>query len=94
MKTNLLDIKLLLIRYTVAKDEHKILEALVPIKETIRYFDFLSKILFARLLSLYFCFIQTSICKVFEEISAISALENIIDKINPIIAKFNSNMIY
>ena len=74
-------------------EEHNIFDKLVPIKETIRYLDLLSKIFLVNLPKRYFCFIQTSIYNLFAEIRAISLLENIIDNINPIIAKFNSNII-
>ena len=70
------------------------LDNVVPIRETIKNLDFLFKIDFVRLLSLYCCFTQTSICSLFADINAISKLENIIDNIRPVIVKFNSIAIY
>ena len=69
------------IRYIVKKDEDNILERLVPIKETVRNFDLLSIISFARLPNLYFCLTQTSICSFLADIKAISHAENKTEKI-------------
>ena len=93
IKVSFDEIILLFTKYTVQKDEHRILDSVVPINVTIRYFDLSSSIFLVNLANLKCCLIQTSIWSLLAETKAISKLENIIDKKSPIIVKFNSNII-
>ena len=48
----------------------------------------------AFLLKTYLCLIHTSICNLLAEINAISELENKMENISPVIAKFSSIIYY
>ena len=81
-------------KYMVANEVAKILDILVPINITIRNSSLLDVIFLAHSKKrIFFCSFQTSICNGFADNNAISELEKIIEKNNPVIDKYKSNII-
>ena len=83
-------------KYMVANEVAKILDILVPINIIIRNSSLFVIIFSAHLKRrIFFCSFQTSICNGFADNNAISELEKIIEKNNPMIDKdkYKSNII-
>ena len=76
----------------VAKEVVRIFEKLVPIRMMAKYSSLFSRISIAHFDRRIFCFSHTLICSGFAEISTISELEKMIDRINPVMAKFSSSI--
>jgi hypothetical protein len=62
-------------RNTVAKEVVRIFDIFVPIRMTVRYSGFLSRMEEAQIAMRFFCFSHTSSCRVLAERRAISELE-------------------